>query len=125
MRDGCRRGARRSEGTGASGAREVDMAGETPEERILVTLTVGPSEKAALAEAAKNLGMDETFRSAVAPKGKRFAVALDEEDWEELAGLLSVTSNRARDPEKQKLLDALIERIEDALLVDPEDDEES
>ncbi|MEW5763342.1 MAG: hypothetical protein ACOYXN_06170 [Acidobacteriota bacterium] len=101
------------------------MAGETPEERILVTLTVGPLEKAALAEAAKNLGMEEAFRRAVAPKGKRFAVALEEEEWEEIAGLLSVTSNRARDPEKQKLLDALIERIEDALLVDPEDDEES
>lgn len=101
------------------------MAGETPEERTLVTLTVGPLEKVALADAAKGLGMEELFRSAVSPKGRRFAVTLEEEDWEELAGLLSVTSNRARNAEKQKLLDALIERIEDALLVDPGDDEES
>ncbi|MEW6758341.1 MAG: hypothetical protein AB1347_08980 [Acidobacteriota bacterium] len=101
------------------------MAGETPEERTLVTLTVGPLEKVALADAAKGLGMEEPFRSAVSPKGRRFAVTLEEEDWEELAGLLSVTSNRARNAEKQKLLDALIERIEDALLVDPGDDEES
>lgn len=101
------------------------MTGETPEGRTLVTLTVGPLEKKALADAAKDLCVEELFRSAVSPKGRRFVVTLEEEDWEELAGLLSVRSNRARSAEKQKLLDALIERIEDALLVDPEDDEES
>jgi hypothetical protein len=101
------------------------MAEEKPRERTTMALTVGPEEKTALAGAARELELVDEFGRGLSPKGKRFALVLEEEVWEELAGVLSVRSNRSRSAATQRRLDALIERIEDALLVDPEDDEES
>jgi hypothetical protein len=58
------------------------------------------------------------------PKAKGgFAVTLSEEDWEEVAGWLTRQALSVKDQRKQRGFDALIEKIEDALLFDPEEDD--
>ena len=60
----------------------------------------------------------------VAGTGTRVAVKLLDEDWEAIAGDLSVVANHTKDRSLQSKLDALIETIEDALLFDEEEDED-
>ncbi len=56
--------------------------------------------------------------------GGRFSIMLQEEDWEALAGDLSVLANHTGDRSLQRNLDELIETIEDALLFDEDEEDE-
>lgn len=57
-------------------------------------------------------------------EGRRLIVRLEEEDWEAIAGDLSVAANHTEDRTLQRKLDALIETIEDALLFDEEEEDD-
>lgn len=92
------------------------------EAKASVGLTLTEREKAILEGAARELGLDREVRDGLSRKGKGFTLVLDEENWEELAGYLSVEANRTGDASLQRTLDALIERIEDALLFDPDEE---
>lgn len=75
----------------------------------------------------ENIEVEAEVRAAIdsaKETGERFAVMLHEEDWEALAGDLSVMSNHTRDQSLQRSLDDLIETIEDALLFDEEEEDE-
>lgn len=85
-------------------------------------LAVNQNELALLEKAAVELGLERDLQGGLSRKGKGLLLVLMEEAWEELAGYLSVEANRTGDAALQRRLDALIERIEDLLLYDPDEE---
>ncbi|MGC8723336.1 MAG: hypothetical protein ACP5VF_05640 [Acidobacteriota bacterium] len=97
---------------------------EVPQEPPKLEMELTPRERdTLLREAGEELGIADELR-AVAVRGGKLLVAFSEEDWEEIAGYLSVQANRATDPTRIQRLDALIELIEDFLLQPEEGDED-
>jgi len=99
---------------------EVPMGEE--DRKASAGLALNETERALLEEAARELGLDGEVRDGLSRKGKGFFLVLMEETWEELAGYLSVQANRTEDASRQRRLDGLIERIEDLLLYDPDEE---
>lgn len=65
-----------------------------------------------LKEAGRALGIEEELR-ALPERDGRLVLSYILEDWEELAGFLTRVASKAKEPNRVKELDALIERIED------------
>ncbi len=76
---------------------------------------------------AGSIAIEPEVRAAIdAAKeaGGGLSVLLPEEEWEALAGDLSVLANHTRDGALQRRLDDLIETIEDALLFDEDEEDD-
>lgn len=85
-------------------------------------LALNETEQRLLVGAARELGLQREVLKGLSRKGKGHLLVLLEEHWEELAGYLSVQANRTEDSALQRRLDGLIERIEDLLLFDPDEE---
>jgi hypothetical protein len=99
---------------------EHDAEGPIP-----ISLTLSAQERDLLIkEASGPLGIAEDL-DAMAREGTTWILSFILEDWEELAGFLTVLAARTADASRRRRLDALIERIEDlvdANLDEPGDD---
>jgi len=92
-----------------------------PDEGAL-SLEVSLDEMDILMEAAEPMGFKDVF-AASPVVGKNRLLTLQEEEWENLAGLLSKAAFSMESSRRQALLDNLIEAIEELLLMDDEEDE--
>ncbi|MEJ2421742.1 MAG: hypothetical protein P8018_08525 [Acidobacteriota bacterium] len=96
-----------------------DERKDTREPRELsITFTAG-EYSVLVRETGEALGVQSDLAAASKDTEGRIVSFLSE-DWEEIAGFLSVQANRTRDKKRQQELDGLIEKIEDAILLEEE-----
>jgi hypothetical protein len=80
---------------------------------VLISLGLSAQERDLLIkEAAGPLGIAEDL-GAMAREGNKWTLSFILEDWEELAGFLTVLPRRVSEPARRRRIDALIDRIED------------
>jgi|GEM_PF-4385411 len=93
------------------------------ESETALSLEITSAEMKILLE---NAGEELALKKAITEAsvvGKNHRLTLQEEEWENLAGLLSKAAFNMESSRRQGLLDNLIEAIEDLLLMDDEEDE--
>lgn len=93
------------------------------ESETALSLEITSAEmKILLENAGEELALKKEIKEAPVV-GKNHRLTLQEEEWENLAGLLSKAAFNMESSRRQGLLDNLIEAIEDLLLMDDEEDE--
>ena len=89
------------------------MAGPDDDKAEEIPLTLSSRERALLADVAgRGLGIAAELE-ALAREKDGYVLRFILEDWEELAGFLTVEASREKDAKRARDLDVLIERIED------------